>query len=259
MKVLLIAFSLMCSQMVFAQAGKKFDPIFIVNQEIVSQKKIEEYAQKGLIKKMYNGVNDEQFLELKKIHGDRLIAKEFIMLIEIYEESEVQNKTAQSSEPKAEKIKPKVEDDYLLAIGDEAVDFTVQMTNGETIRLSDLKGKVIHLNFWATWCAPCIREFYEIPSKILDEFKNEDFVFLPIAIGEKEQIVKKKLDSLKEKGIRFNSGIDPNKSIWDQYAKGSIPKNLIIDENGRIKYLSSGNDGNSVNEIQKEIRKLFQK
>lgn len=259
MKVLFIIFSLLFSQIAFAQTGQKFDPIFIVNQEIVSQEKVEEYAEKGLIKKMSNGVSDEQFIELKKIHGDELIAKEFIMLIEIYTESEIQNRTPQSPMPKSNKVKSKVEDDYLLDIGDEAVDFTVDMINGEKIKLSELRGKVVHLNFWATWCAPCIREFYEIPSKVLDEFKNEDFIFLPIAIGEEKEIVEKKMSSLKEKGIEFNSGFDPDKTIWDQYAKGAIPKNLIIDKNGLIKYLSSGNDGNSVNEIQKEIRKLFQK
>lgn len=55
MRVLFIAFSLLFSQIVCGQTDKKLEPVFVVNQEIVSKKKIEEYAQKGLIKKMHNG------------------------------------------------------------------------------------------------------------------------------------------------------------------------------------------------------------
>ena len=151
------------------------------------------------------------------------------------------------------------ESEYLVKIGSKSIDFSVEMIDGSQVKLSELRGKVVLLNFWATWCAPCIREFYEMPSKIIAPFKNQDFIFLPIAIGQNQQIVKDKILYLKERGIEFNVGIDPLKEVWNQYAKGSIPKNVIIDKNGIISYLSTGNDGRSVDVLVDEIQKLIKK
>ena len=242
-----------------AQTDKKFEPVFIINDEIVSKSKVEEYATQGYIKSMQNGASDEKFKALKKKHGDKILAKEFVMLIDIYTEEEVKARKAKKTSPKPTAPEKKREEGYLLNVGDKAVDFKVQMINGDTLQLSDLEGKVVLLNWWASWCAPCIREFYEIPSKILVEFKEEDFVFLPIAKGEDVDKAKKKLATLQEKGIEFNSGVDPDESIWNQYASGSIPKNFIIDKKGNIIYVSTGNDGNSVDVLQTEIKKIFEK
>jgi len=131
------------------------------------------------------------------------------------------------------------------------------MINGEKNRLSDLKGKVVLLNFWATCCATCIREFHEMPSKILDVYKNKDFVFLPIAIGEDKALVSKKMLNLNEKGIVFNAGYDPDNKIWNNYAKGAIPKNFIIDKKGIIRFTSTGNGEKNVDNLAAKIQKLL--
>ena len=146
-----------------------------------------------------------------------------------------------------------------LHVNDTAKDFTVQMINGETIKLSDLKGKVILLNFWATWCSPCMDEFQEIPYKILKPFKNSDFVFIPVSRGESKEKVQEKMLQLRGKGINFNVGIDPDKKIWNKYAIGFIPRNFLIDKNGVIKYISTGYSLNSVNKIATDIKKLLKK
>lgn len=145
----------------------------------------------------------------------------------------------------------------VLHVNDKAANFEVTMLNGETIQLSDLKGKVVLLNFWATWCGPCMMEFNEIPEKILKPFETKDFVFIPISRGENEFIVKQKMMSLKEKGIDFNVGLDPDKSIWNQYATKYIPKNFLIDKEGKIQYISTGYTKDSVDKLVKEIKKLL--
>lgn len=113
------------------------------------------------------------------------------------------------------------------------------------------------LNFWATWCGPCIREFYEIPSKILTKFKNEDFIFLPVSIGEDVQIVKNKMIYLNKKGIAFNVGIDPDRIIWNNYATGSIPKNFIIDKNGIINFITTGYNEENIDTLVKQLEFLL--
>ena len=133
------------------------------------------------------------------------------------------------------------------------------MINGEKINLSDLKGKVVLLNYWATWCAPCLMEFAEFPEKILEPFKDENFVLIAVSIGENKEKVEKKMDKMKKYGVNFNVGIDPQKEIWDKYATGAIPKSFLIDQNGIIKYISIGNSEGNVDKLAKEIKILLAK
>lgn len=130
--------------------------------------------------------------------------------------------------------------------------------DGPKIDLADLKGKVVLLNFWATWCAPCMMEFYEIPSKIMAPFKGKEFVFLPISRGETEATVIKGMNDLKKKGIVFTAGIDPDKSIWDKYGTTGIPKNFLIDKPGVIRYVSVGYEEDGLDNLAKEIQKLLE-
>ena len=77
----------------------------------------------------------------------------------------------------------------LVRVGDKAPDFTVEMFDGAEISLEALRGKVVLLNFWATWCPPCREELTHVQKEIIDRFEGRPFVFLPVSRGESREAV----------------------------------------------------------------------
>lgn len=119
----------------------------------------------------------------------------------------------------------------LVKSGDTAPDFTVEMVDGSSVTLGDLKGKVVLLNFWATWCPPCRQELTRVQKDLIDRFAGRDFLFLPVSRGEKRSDVA----AFREKtGYTFPMGLDSTRTIYDRYATNFIPRNYLIDRDGRI-------------------------
>ncbi|HEA29420.1 MAG TPA: TlpA family protein disulfide reductase [Leeuwenhoekiella sp.] len=258
MKKIIIIFFILVGQTLGAQDQELKKPAYVIiaANEIITKVELEAYAQQGRIKSMNKGVSEEKRNELASELGEGIGDREFIILVALNAEKQIPVPNKQLQKTEGENLR-RENGGLKLKVGDQAADFTVQMINGDKITLSELRGKVVLLNFWATWCGPCLMEFYEIPPKILEPFKNSDFVFLPISRGEKEKLVKAKMLQLKEKGIVFNAGIDPDKKIWNAYATQFIPKNFIIDKNGMIQFISTGNAEGNVDEIALEIERLL--
>ncbi|MEG2365463.1 MAG: TlpA disulfide reductase family protein [Alistipes sp.] len=119
----------------------------------------------------------------------------------------------------------------LAKVGTEAPDFTVEMVGGEPIHLADLRGKVVLLNFWATWCSPCCLELRRVQTEVIDHFAGREFVFLPISRGE----TRAEVEAFRtEEGYSFPMGLDPQELIYNLYANNYVPRNFIIGKDGRI-------------------------
>lgn len=112
----------------------------------------------------------------------------------------------------------------------EAWDFTVKKTDGSEFTLSDQKGKVVLLNFWATWCGPCV---YEMPifEQLYEEYSEDEVVILAVNCMEEAETV----DAfIKESGYTFPFAYDEDGTVGMQYGASSIPYTLAIDEEGMI-------------------------
>lgn len=119
-----------------------------------------------------------------------------------------------------------------VKVGDAAPDFRVELFDGSTFTLSSLRGKVVLLNFWATWCPPCREELARVPEQIVARFAGrDDFVFLPVSRGESREEVA----AFRERtGYTFPMGLDPDEKIFGRYAATAIPRNFLIGRDGRI-------------------------
>ena len=223
---------------------KRPERVIIANDKIITMEQLSEYEKERYIKAMHNGVSDKERDRLFELFGDKIPPKEFIMYIKLRTEEEwLQNENVRNAPA--------------INVNDNRRDFTVRMIDETTIKLSELSGNVVLLNFWATWCAPCIREFYAFPSEIIEPFKNSTFVLLPISSGETADKVKHKMAELKNYGIDFNVGIDPDKTITALYRASGLPLNFLIDKKGVIRYISEGYTDENLNNISSMIKKLL--
>lgn len=139
--------------------------------------------------------------------------------------------------PATEQVEDETEATTIAKAGTVAPDFTVTMFDGSTQTLSALKGKVVLVNFWATWCPPCREELKRVEADIIERFKDAPFVFIPISRGEERQTV---ADFREKMDYTFPMGLDPERKIYDLYASNFIPRNFLINQEGQVVMASVG-------------------
>lgn len=140
--------------------------------------------------------------------------------------SELPKETITSPSPE---VIPEKQYESGIEIGNMALDFSTKTISGTDIKLSDYRGKTVFLNFWATWCGPCVRELPSI-QKIHENYS--DIVILAVNCGEDITDIKNFMD---KNNYTFNVLSDESGVISHLYFADYIPLTLVIDENGIIK------------------------
>ena len=131
-----------------------------------------------------------------------------------------------------------LKDKYKVALqtqpGNPAPDFELKDETGKTVRLSDLRGKTVYIDFWSMGCGVCIYEFQNSTPELYERYKDFDIVYVYINIGDNDANWKKGIKAYNLKGINLTAGGWSGNSVCQSYNVLGIPHHVLIDKEGKI-------------------------
>jgi len=117
-----------------------------------------------------------------------------------------------------------------IQVGNQAPDFQLQNLDGQTVSLGNLQGKPVLINFWATWCSPCVSEMPYI-QEIYEEWADKGLVVVAINLGESSSKAEEFMQSY---NLSFTVLLDTKKDVAQKYSIQYIPTTFFIDKDGII-------------------------
>jgi peroxiredoxin len=118
----------------------------------------------------------------------------------------------------------------IINAGDTAPNFSIVTEHGKTVTRSDFGGKLLVLNFWASWCPPCITELPSL-NQFATEYASQGVVVLGVSIDKNEHLYK---NFLTQRQVAFDTARDPEANISASYGTFQIPETYLIDRNGKV-------------------------
>jgi len=138
-------------------------------------------------------------------------------------------------------------------ISGKANNFTLKSRSGKNIKLSELRGDVVMLNFWASWCGPCRQEM-PLLEKIHKKYKRLGFTLLGVNVEENSAAAKNYLKDVK---VTFPILFDNTSKTSKLYKVSAMPTTILIDRNGNKRFLHKGYKPGYENDYKKQIKKLL--
>ena len=140
-----------------------------------------------------------------------------------------------------------------LQIGLAAPAFKLPDLSGQEVTLDQYKGKVVMLDFWATWCGPC-RMTMPILESMEKEFAN-NLILLAVNVQESKDDVR---DFVRAQNVHSRVLLDEEGSVGETYGTESIPMQVLIDKRGIIRHIQIGFGPRTASELRSQIQKLIQ-
>jgi peroxiredoxin len=117
-----------------------------------------------------------------------------------------------------------------------AEDFTIPTTGGQAFKLSAHRGKAVFINFWATWCPPCLEEMPAL-ERLWKAQKDAGFVLLAVTV---DNNLKLATPFVERHGLTFTVGHDPKMELANTYGVRALPSSFVIDRDGRLAAIAVG-------------------
>jgi len=140
-----------------------------------------------------------------------------------------------------------------VTVGAVAPDFTLRSATGPNLRLQEQRGRVVLINFWATWCGPCRQEMPQLV-KLYDKYKAAGFVVLGVSVDDDTRHAS---DVAARMGLNFPVLLDNMKTTSKLYDLATMPTTFIVDRDGKVRYIHAGYLNGYEDLYDKEIRGLL--
>ena len=137
--------------------------------------------------------------------------------------------------------------------GQMAPDFVLKSSSGENLRLSEYRGDVVMINFWATWCGPCRQEM-PLLDELYARYQRVGFNLLGVNIDDDSQRAMRMVDEL---GIRFPVLFDERKEVSELYNVEAMPATILVDREGNVRYVHHGYKPGYEDRYLDQIRSLL--
>jgi peroxiredoxin len=134
-----------------------------------------------------------------------------------------------------------------------APDFTLRQVDGPNLRLGEQRGRVVMVNFWATWCGPCRIEMPHL-ARLYDKYRGSGFVLLGVNIDDDPNAAKALAGKL---GIKFPVLLDTDKRVVAAYDLNAMPATVLIDRDGRVRHLHRGYREGVEQTYEQQVRELL--
>ncbi len=142
--------------------------------------------------------------------------------------------------------------EHIVGPGDTAPNFTITTSAGDRMTPRSFGGKVLVLNFWATWCAPCVEEAPSL-NEFAKTFKDSGVVVLGVSVDRNEQLYR---NFVKRFDVSYPTARDPEENLSYRYGTYKIPESYIIDRNGKVVRKYAGlpeRDGQAISWMDPEL------
>jgi len=137
--------------------------------------------------------------------------------------------------------------------GQEAPDFALKSAGGANMRLSEHRGNVVMINFWATWCGPCRQEMPLLDS-IYKQYKDKNFTLLGVNVEPDPKLAN---DWLKKQPVSFPVLYDVKSDVSNLYKVSGMPSTVFVDKKGNVRVIHRGYKPGDENEYMNNIRMLM--
>ena len=138
-------------------------------------------------------------------------------------------------------------------VGAEAPDFALKSASGENMRLSEYRGEVVMINFWATWCGPCRQEM-PLLDDLYGRYQRVGFQLLGVNIDDDSR---RAMNMVEELGVKFPVLFDEAKEVSRLYEVEAMPVTVLVDRSGKVRHVHHGYKPGYEEKYLTEIRSLL--
>ena len=144
---------------------------------------------------------------------------------------------------------------YIVAVGDMAPDFEMEFTDGQKTKLSELRGKIVILQFTASWCSVCRLEMPHLEKDVWQKYKDQNVLLIGVDRDEPLETV---IAFQKKIGTTYPLALDPGANIFGLFAnkEAGVTRNVVIDKTGKIVFLTRLFEEEEYQEMLSVLKKL---